>query len=242
VFARVGSKVALSTLESEACNCIRRLQLSLVCVHLCAFVWMCACVRACLCVCVFVHVRCNNLTHSLYAMLVHVQSVQCVLCVCVCMCKYVWLSTHLSGALVCGACVCMRCVCVVCVCAWLCVWFVSVCVRVCEICDVSTGLPCRKPLGSKVVMSTLDCDTSCHTSQHVSPRDWIFSVAGALPQPFVGGCCCHGEWPLHWNVAFTGWLVWHCQGCPSGDVQVSVSWNTTDDLDLHVVTPRNWTA
>jgi len=91
-----------------------------------------------------------------------------------------------------------------------------------EICDVSTGLPCRKPLGSKVVMSTLDCDTSCHTSQHVSPRDWIFSVAGALPQPFVGGCCCHGEWPLHWNVAFTGWLVWHCQGCPSGDVQVSL--------------------
>jgi hypothetical protein len=33
-----------------------------------------------------------------------------------------------------------------------------------------------------------------------------------------------------------------CQGCPGGDIQVSLQWNTIDDLDLNVVTPRNWTA
>jgi hypothetical protein len=51
VCARVGSNVALSTLESEACNRAQKFQLSLVCA---VRVHLCGCVHACVCVCVFV--------------------------------------------------------------------------------------------------------------------------------------------------------------------------------------------
>ena len=89
---------------------------------------MCACVFVCVrvCACLVQQFDTFFVCHACPCAI----SAMCTVRVCVCMCKYVWLSTHLSGALVCGACVCMRFVCVVCVCAWLCVWFVSVCVCV----------------------------------------------------------------------------------------------------------------